>query len=193
LRGNRPWSSEEELARARAGDRTAFASLVRAYQRGVYSLALRMLGSREGAEDLAQEVFLRLHGALASIESADHLAFWVRKVTTHCAIDRLRRPRIETSSLEEATEVAATSTEADPLFRNHLHRMLQGLQPAARAVMLLRFQEDLEPTEIANVLALPLNTVKSHLRRSLATLRELMKTAPAENTQSDTGDEALKP
>ena len=70
----------DELARARAGDVHAFAELVRGHQRSVYSLALRMLCNREAAEDLSQDVFLELHRRLAGIESAGHLAHWLRRV-----------------------------------------------------------------------------------------------------------------
>ena len=67
------------LARALAGDRNAFSDLVRLHQRSVYSLGLRMLGDRQDAEDLAQEVFLQLHHKLSSVQSGSHLAFWLRK------------------------------------------------------------------------------------------------------------------
>lgn len=166
-----PRTSDEDLARARAGDQPAFAVLVRAHQRTVYSLALRLLGSRDLAEDLAQEVFLRLHRSLATIESAEHLAFWLRRVTVNGAIDRLRRPRLVTASLQEAVELPAASVESDPILQRELRRLMLDLAPTARAVLLLRYQEDLDPTEIARTLELPVNTVKSHLKRSLASLR----------------------
>ncbi len=79
--------------RARAGDRLAFASLVRQASACVYSLALRMLSDGHEAEDLAQEVFMQLHRRLDRIESDAHLLFWLRKVTTNLAIDRLRQDR----------------------------------------------------------------------------------------------------
>ena len=165
-------ATDAELARARAGDAAAFAALVLAHQKMVYTLSLRLLGARELAEDLSQDVFLRLHRSLHDIESARHLVFWLRRVTTHRAIDRLREPRLQTATLDLALEVPAGGVERDPLLHRELERVLADLSPAARAVLLLRYQEDMDPMEIAQTLELPLNTVKSHLRRSLATLRE---------------------
>jgi RNA polymerase sigma-70 factor (ECF subfamily) len=169
------------LTQALAGERAAFAALVRRHQRVVYSLALRMLADRHAAEDLAQEVFLQLYRHLSAVSSEAHLAFWLRKVTMHRAIDRLRRtPRYESATLEEAAEAASETAQADPLLERRLRGLVAELPPAARAVVLLRYQEDLDPVEIARTLKMPLNTVKSHLKRSLAQLRErLPKTADA--------------
>ena len=91
MSGDQPCTSGELLARAMSGDAAAFGTLVRAHQRSVYSLALRMLTDRHQAEDLAQEVFLQLYRSLGSLESEEHLGFWLRRVTMHRAIDRLRR------------------------------------------------------------------------------------------------------
>ena len=91
MKGGETCAADDSLLRARAGDRLAFASLIRQYQRPVYSLALRMLSDTHEAEDLAQEVFMQLHRRLAVIESDAHLLFWLRKVTTNLAIDRLRQ------------------------------------------------------------------------------------------------------
>jgi RNA polymerase sigma-70 factor (ECF subfamily) len=182
LTGNDRSVPDAELAKARAGDSSAFAALVRAHQRSVYSLALRMLGGHELAEDLSQEVFLRLHRHLAGIESPAHLTFWLRQVTVNRAIDRLRQPRLETASLEEAGDVPMQLAEPDPLLDRHLANLLRALPPAARAVLLLRYQEDLDPVDIARALDLSINTVKSHLKRSLAALRAKMSgRTPVEN------------
>jgi RNA polymerase sigma-70 factor (ECF subfamily) len=165
-------AADDLLSRARAGEMAAFAALVRRHQRLVFSLALRMLSDRHNAEDLAQEVFLQLHRKLDVIESATHLEFWLRKVTTHRAIDRLRQePRHETVELEEGMDTMADAGEDDPLLQRRLGELVEQLPPAPRAVILLRYQEDLDPLEIARTLDMPVNTVKSHLKRSLAALR----------------------
>lgn len=150
----------------------AFAALVRLHQRSVYSLALRMLGSREAADDLAQDVFLQLHLKLGTIESCEHLAFWLRRVVTHRAIDRLRqRLPFETVSIDEEQDIADVARGGDPLLERQLRTLVAQLPAAARAVVLLRYQEDLDPVEIARTLDMPINTVKSHLKRALASLR----------------------
>jgi RNA polymerase sigma-70 factor, ECF subfamily len=165
-------SADELLSRARAGESPAFAALVRRYQRPVYSIALRMLYDRHKAEDLAQEVFLQLHRMLGSIESDAHLAFWLRRVTAHRAIDRIRQePKYEIAPLNEADAVASEQGDDDPLLRRRLGEWVAQLAPIPRAVVLLRYQEDLDPVDIARTLDMSINTVKSHLKRSLTTLR----------------------
>jgi RNA polymerase sigma-70 factor (ECF subfamily) len=166
-------SLDEQLAKARAGDLAAFGDLVRAHKRSVYSLALRMLGRRDLAEDMAQEVFMQLHGKLQSIESGAHLAFWLRKVTAHRAIDQLRRrPPVEMTSLDDEAQLVSTVDGSDPLLQRQLRQLVLNLSPPARAVVMLRYQEDLDPLEIAKTLDMPVNTVKSHLKRSLETMRQ---------------------
>jgi len=164
---------DEQLVRARRGDSAALAALIEAHQRSVYSLALRMLGTRDRAEDLTQDVFLQLSGHLATLESNAHLIFWLRKVTTCRAIDQLRhRKVVELLPLEDDMQFVGSQDDADPLLQKYLGRLLAALSAPARAVMLLRYQEDLDPPEIAATLEMPLNTVKSHLKRSLETLRQ---------------------
>jgi len=165
----------DRLARARGGELAAFRELIRAYQDAVYTLALRMLRVPEDAEELAQDVFVSAHRHIGGIESETHLLFWLRRTVCHRAIDRLRRrlPRLSVT-LDSAAEMPGPDgpdTGGDPLLERRLREMVERLPPAARAVVLLRYQEDLDPPEIARMLDMPLNTVKSHLKRSLALLR----------------------
>jgi RNA polymerase sigma-70 factor, ECF subfamily len=164
---------ETAWARAKSGDRGAFAALVRLHQRSVHGLALRMLARRDLADDVAQDVFLQLYRKLADIESARHLGLWLRRVTVNLAIDRLRQLPFRDSAqpLDEA-EVPAPNDDHDPLLHRKLLELIADLAEQPRAVMLLRYQQDLDATDIATVLDMPINTVKSHLRRSLHTLRE---------------------
>ena len=163
------------LTQARAGDAGAFATLVRAHQGSVFSIGLRMLNRRDAAEDLAQDVFLQLYRKLGDIESLEHLGFWLRRVAANLAIDWLRRrPYTTTEPLEEGAHVATQDAPQDPLMDRELTRLLGELSPQARAVMLLRYQEDHDLSEIGAMLDMPVNTVKSHIKRSLTTLRSRM-------------------
>jgi RNA polymerase sigma-70 factor (ECF subfamily) len=169
-------SLDQQLDQARAGGRAALSLLVQAHQRSVYSLALRMLGTRDLAEDLTQEVFMQMNANLRTIESNRHLGFWLRQVTANRAIDQLRRrARVPMTSLDAASkdeeQLFSAENDSDPLLQRHLQRLLEELSPPARAVVLLRYQEDLDPVEIARTLDMPLNTVKSHLKRSLESMR----------------------
>jgi len=165
-------NEDDRLARARAGDSTAFADLVRRHQAMVFSLALRIVSNRALAEELAQDVFLQLHRNLSGIESGAHVTHWLRRVVSHRAIDLARQhARRPQTSLSDVAEPAVSSVERDPLMVRRLRSLIAALPAAPRAVLTLRFQEDLDPSEIARVLEMPLNTVKSHLRRGLAVLR----------------------
>ena len=176
-------STDDSLLRARAGEQKAFTALVRKYQGSVYGLALRMMSNPHKAEELAQEVFLQLHRKLASIESEAHLAFWLRKVTTNRAIDLLRQePRGEVVPLEDEPDLVSEPDAEDPLLQRQLRGWLSELEPTPRAVMLLRYQEDLDPTDIAEAMNMSIHTVKSHLKRSLATLRSRMLGLSVANT-----------
>jgi RNA polymerase sigma-70 factor (ECF subfamily) len=134
-----------------------------------------MLNRRDAAEDLAQDVFLQLYRKLDTIESLQHLGFWLRRVAANLAIDWLRRtPYGATQPLDENVDVVAPEADSDPLMSRELTRLLGELAPHARAVMLLRYQEDRDVAEIAAMLDMPVNTVKSHIKRSLTALRGRM-------------------
>jgi len=171
---------EQALARAKNDDQAAFADLVREHQAMVYSLARYFLRDTAIAEDVAQEVFLHLYQNLASIESPAHLKFWLRKVTGHRCIDFSRRQKARGAkssgslpiSLDEAPEPVSLFEMPDSMMRGTIRRFVSTLPEKPRLVVTLRYQEDLDPTEIAEILEMPLNTVKSHLRRSLAILKE---------------------
>jgi RNA polymerase sigma-70 factor (ECF subfamily) len=185
VKASEAWSPDELLNRARAGEAAAFATLVRRYQRTVFSIALRMLGDRQRAEDLAQEVFLQLYRSLASIDSDAHLAFWLRKVAVNRAIDRIRlEARYDNEPLTEAASVVEETGDTDPLLQRRMAELVSQLPPAARAVVVLRYQEDLDPVDIASTLDMPINTVKSHLKRSLNSLRaRVLGTAMVDDIQ----------
>lgn len=150
-----------------------FAELVRQHQSMVFSLAWRFLRDRDLAQEVAQEVFLSLHRNMGAIQSPAHAIAWLRKVTAQRAIDegrrRQRRPHV---ALEKVAEPRANEHGSDLLLHEALRRLVASLPDTPRMVMLLRYQEDLEPSEIARTLDMPVATVKSHLQRSLALLRE---------------------
>jgi RNA polymerase sigma-70 factor (ECF subfamily) len=111
--------AEETLARATAGDESAFAEIVREHQAMVFSLARHFLRDRSLAEELAQEVFLDLYRHLAAIKSPAHLKLWLRKVTSHRCIDQTRRQQARPQvSLDELPEPVAARSAWWPLCRS---------------------------------------------------------------------------
>jgi RNA polymerase sigma-70 factor (ECF subfamily) len=164
---------EEALARLARGDATAFAEIVQEHQSMVFSIAYHFLHDPSLAEEAAQDVFLRLYQHLDSIKSPKHLLFWLRKVACRRALDEARKlPKVPPASLENVAEPVAEAQDSDPLLSERLRRTVASLPKDARAVIILRYQEELDLAEIARILDLPLNTVKSRLERSLGFLRE---------------------
>jgi len=157
-----------------------FAEIVRRHQSAVFSVALHFLADRSAAEELAQDVFLQLHANLATMKSEDHMKFWLRKVTAHRCIDYKRRRKLPQVSLHDAPEPAAPTRSNDPFLARRLRHYVASLPEKPRLVMILRYQEDMPAEDIAEVLTMPLATVKSHLQRSLAMLREKVTRAIGE-------------
>lgn len=142
----------------------------------VFSLALRFLRDRACAEELAQDVFLQLYQRLGRIESPGHAASWLRRAICHRCIDESRKRRLRPRlGLEAVAEPSAQRADPDFLLNDRLRRLVGDLPDNARMVVLLRYQEDLDPTEIADLLHMPISTVKSHLHRALVVLRGRMQ------------------
>lgn len=159
-----------------------FAGLVRRHQSMVFSIALHFLADRPAAEELAQDVFLQLHANLPNLKSEEHVTFWLRKVTAHRCIDYQRRRTLPQVSLEEVAEPSAPSRSGDLFLQRKLRHVIASLPEKPRLVMILRYQEDMGPEEIAEALSMPIATVKSHLQRTLALLREKVSRSIGEVT-----------
>jgi RNA polymerase sigma-70 factor, ECF subfamily len=148
-------------------------ALLERHQAMVFSVALRITGNREAAEEVAQDVFFKLHRSLNSVQSEEHALFWLRKVATHRAIDAARRGARLPETVAEVEDLAdeRRSEKNDPLLAQHLQHLVAGLPENMRAVIVLRYQEDLMPEEISQTLGMPVATVKSNLQRGLEMLR----------------------
>jgi RNA polymerase sigma-70 factor (ECF subfamily) len=181
-------AAEEQLLleRIRAGDDSGFEQLVREHTDKVLGLAWRMLGSREEAEDLAQEAFLRLHRSLADFRGESRVSTWLYRTTTRLAIDHLRRERLKRKLFffrrdNEAPDPVdiAGDTRPDPareLQSREAMRMLRKslgrLSPRQQVIFTLRHYEGLPLKEIAEHLGLETGTVKAHLHRAVTQLRQ---------------------
>jgi len=176
-------------AAAAAGSADAFNRIVERHQEAVFRLVARMVRDRALAEDLAQETFLKAYRALPSYDPRWKLQSWLLKIAHNATIDHLRRQRLDTTSLElPPGEEGASPLDriADPQARNaeqeardraiarDLQAALDGLDPAYRELLLLRFEEGLAYQEIAEVTGLPLGTVKVRLHRGRKRLAELL-------------------
>jgi RNA polymerase sigma factor (sigma-70 family) len=164
-----------------AGDERALAEAYQRWSGLVFTLALRSLGDRGEAEDVTQKVFVSAWRGRAGYDRRrSRLSTWLVGIARHCIADaheaRARRIRSEEAllSLVEVTgdHVDETEATADRLL---VADELARLEPEPRRVMELAFYEDLTHSQVADILGLPLGTVKSHIRRSLARLRSRLE------------------
>ena len=150
-----------------------FEQLVDEHQSMVFSLALRMTGDRGLAEEIAQDVFLELDRNMGKIDSPLHALYWLRRVAMSRSADALRRRKVRGMDLwveMEDRHCVQAESHSSPLGVR-LEQLLATLPEQQRAALILRYQEDLTPEEIAATLDTPLATVKSHLQRGLKLLR----------------------
>ncbi len=151
-----------------------FRKLIETHQRMVFSIALRITGEHATAEEVAQDVFLELYRSSERLSGEDHIRFRLRRVALHRAIDALRRKALRPESaaeewVEERHLNVATSSNVSLQVR--LDDLLRAMPEAMRIVVVLRYQEEMLPEEIAHMLSQPVATVKSNLQRGLKLLR----------------------
>jgi len=151
----------------------AFEQLVPAYRRRVFGLAYSLLRDRGAAEDVAQEVFVKLWQALSRYDGRAQLSTWIYAITRNTAISAMRRQRRSVSMsdpvvLEEVESRGAASGAG--LDDAALWRKVGALPDKQRQAVILYYQEDRPVEEVAAMMGLPANTVKTHLHRARASL-----------------------
>jgi RNA polymerase sigma-70 factor (ECF subfamily) len=166
------------LARLRTGDSRAFEELVTTYQHRLFGVALRMLGSRAEAEEIAQETFLRAHRALGEFRGEARLGTWLYAIASRLCLDRLASAsrRHETPDETALQQQPAEGADAAAVLEQRelqaaLHDAVAALPEERRIVVVLRDLEGLAYEEIAEVLGLPLITVRSRLHRARLDLK----------------------
>lgn len=173
------------IIQAQHGDDDAFTSIVETYQKPVFNLCYRMLGEPEAAEDAAQDTFLKAYQNLGRYDTERPFATWLLSIAAHHCIDKLRRRKFATFSIDEDEEgqmelpdTSAPDPETETTRKQERERMqgmLQNLDPTDRAAIILRYWYDASEMEIAKTLKLTVPAVKSRLhraRRELAGLWE---------------------
>src|SRR5579863_2324363 len=182
-----------------ARDERAFATLVRSYERRVFSLLLRMIGNRAEAEDLAQEVFVQVFKAIGSFRGEAKLSTWIYRIAINLCKNRSKYLRarhsgqeVELDSLKEqlpmgdakGANVAQVERPDEMVSGKQVERIVQNaileLEPSFRECLVLRDVEDLSYEEIGAITGLPEGTVKSRIHRARAQLKELVESALGE-------------
>ena len=165
------------ISRARGGDRDAFGELVEQYRDNVYRLAYRMCGNAYDADEAAQEAFVAAWRALPNFRGDAKFSTWLYRLTTNAAIDVMRREkRHQTVGDGEMMDLADDADSPQETVerteqQEAVQKALATLSEEYREVLLLRYMEELDYAEIAEVLQLPSGTVKSRINRAKAALK----------------------
>ncbi len=174
------------------GKKEEFAKLVDKYHRKVYNLAYRLVGDPEKAKDIAQEAFIKVYKALASYDPRYKFSSWLLKTVSNLCIDYHRTKPASTASLEA---VLASGGEASLLggrrrsvayehveerlelkeLQSYIEEGIKLLRPEYRMVLVLRHIENLSYKEIAEMMNLPIGTIKARLFRARRMLKEYLK------------------
>jgi RNA polymerase sigma-70 factor (ECF subfamily) len=186
-------TDQEVVRHAVIGRETAYRELIRRYQRPVFSLIYRMVRDRELAEDLAQETFVKVLGAIDSYRPEFRFSSWIFKIANNASIDHLRRRGLDTLSLDgsphaetadaiEATTLQIGDGAESPLdyvakrdLGDQIESAIAHLRPEYRNCIVLRHIEGRPYEEIAEILDLPLGTVKTYIHRARNELRILLQ------------------
>jgi RNA polymerase sigma-70 factor (ECF subfamily) len=179
-------SDEDLVDLAIEGQREAFETLVRRHQKPLLNYLHRLTGIRDGAMDLAQEVFIKVYVSLASFDPKYRFTTWLYRIASNCAIDHMRKKQLRTYAIEPAQgDGDRTPAESGLLGRDPTpHEMLRlreiegrldtaiaALPVAYRQLILLRHKQHCRYDEIARITRLPIGTVKNRIFRA----REMLK------------------
>jgi RNA polymerase sigma-70 factor (ECF subfamily) len=185
-------SDQEVVLMARAGRETAYRELIRRYERPIFALLFRMVRDRELAEDLSQETFVKALNAIESYRPEFKFSSWIFKIANNAAIDHLRRreldtlslvgsPHAETPEAMQATALQIGARQESPLdtveakeLGGAIEIAIGRLRPEYRSCILLRHVEGRAYEEIAEMLDLPLGTVKTYIHRARNELRQAL-------------------
>ena len=176
------------IRRIQAGDRQAFEALLDRYEARVYRLALSHTGSVADAEDVTQEVFLGIYRNIAQFRGRSALSTWVYRVAVNHCLEFRRKRRAPSVSLEESGDLASARWQDDPVesavksdVRQEVATALAGLSDAHREVVELHELHGLTYGECAEVLGVPVGTVKSRLSNAFARLRGVLRSPACED------------
>lgn len=182
-------TDQQVVLLARGGREAAYRELVRRYERPVFALVFRMVRDRELAEDLSQETFVKALNAIESYRPEFKFSSWIFKIANNAAIDHLRRRELDTLSLDgsphaetpeavQATALQIGARQESPLdaveakeLGATIEAAIGRLRPEYRSCILLRHVEGRAYEEIAEILDLPLGTVKTYIHRARNELR----------------------
>ena len=179
----------ELIVRARAGDQKAFETLLNQYKNLVYAIMLKMVRNPQEAEDLTQEAFMKAFHAIGAFNEEYAFSTWLMKIATNNCIDFLRKKKLKTYSIDQpiqhkddAIQVELPTGDPSPERQlltaeqaRILRQAIEELPPLYRHVIILRHQEEKSYEEIAEILDVPIGTVKARIFRAREMLNKRIK------------------
>jgi RNA polymerase sigma-70 factor (ECF subfamily) len=170
------------IKKVKKGDLDAYGAIIQDYQSSVFNVCYRILGNRQEAEDLTQEAFMRAYNQIASFDLDRPFGPWMRTVAANLCYNHLKRARLNRVPLEDERDMIMDDPKYGPegvleINQEHkaLYRAIWTLPDIQRLALELRHFQGLSYQEMAEVLNLPLNTVRSHLYRGRQKLAELLE------------------
>ena len=201
--------SRELIARAKQGNQQALSQLVQSQQHYVYSIAMSVLKHPEDAADLTQEAFIRLFRTITQYHGESRFTTWLYRLVVNLCRDELRRrgrqlpinpPLTDEDEGDRLTTIADDDRWIDPAqaldsqeLRVQVRQALSQLEEPYRLVLVLYYFEDMRYADIAEILDMPLNTVKSHIRRGKERLVTILESQERPPTRKVVAQPRLNP
>src|SRR5688572_227199 len=168
------FDERELVARCQRGDDSAFAELVDRYKNLVYGMIYRMMTDRTQVEDLAQDVFLKVHRGLPYFRGESRLSTWIYRIVANVCVQARSSRRPMPSSTDVPEPASADGAFADLELRDRIEKAMARLPDNYRFLIAAHYLKGVQYEALAESLNIPLGTVKTHLFRAKRQLRELM-------------------
>lgn len=168
---------QQLILEARAGSQRAFQSLVELHMKNTYDIAYSFAGSHGDAEEITQEVFIKVHASLSSFRGEAKFSTWLYRITTNLALNHVKRFKRKAERTIDAMDAVATNVAShdhqaeNTEHRIHIERALHELPTLQRAVVILRHIDGLSTKQVSGILKCSEGTVKTHLFRGLRKMR----------------------
>ena len=196
----------ELVERCKTGDRTAFRRLVEQYEHTVFNTIATMIGDRDEADDIAQEVFIKVHLSLKHFKGQSRFSVWLYRITVNQCLDRIKHRKRRSAAVSLDGLLDQSEGDQDYLFKDSspdaaeiyertqlqeaIHRVLDSMTPEHRLVITLKDLEGHSQEEISEMLDCPVGTVKSRLTRAREALKERLR--PFYNAWKSGGEETYE-
>lgn len=187
---------EKELVnKSKNGDMDAFSELIASYEKKIYNIALRMIGNREDAYDIAQEVCIKIYKNINSFKENSSFNTWVYRITSNVCIDEIRKRKdtipftiVKDSSTEFEMPIESPNNLPEDIIERkekieEIKKCIMELSPEYRIMIILRDVRGHSYEEISDILNLNLGTVKSRLSRARAILKDKLKNMEQKKSQ----------